>query len=261
MTKPLTPEDREFLAGYSPDDFAHPSLTVDVVVTTVKDGKLWVLLTKRTEAPERGFYALPGGFVALDESLDAAAARVLADKAGLSGVYLEQLYTFGAVDRDPRHRVVTVTYLALVPADRLTQHPANARLARIQVPWTGETGGPIHATAPTVRGYETYDDTELPLAFDHDAIIGLAVKRLRGKLNYAPVGYELLPRDFPLRDLQAIHEAVLDRRLNKDSFRRTILARGQVSSTGRLETGVKWRPAELYRFTATQPATQIGNKN
>jgi 8-oxo-dGTP diphosphatase len=243
VSKSLTPEDQEFLANYSPDDFAHPSLTVDVVVATVKDGALYGLLIKRSAAPERGRYALPGGFVALDESLEDATTRVLRDKVGLTDVYLEQLYTFGALGRDPRHRVVTVTYLALVPVALLATLPSDVTLARLDVSWKGETGGPAQALRVTFA-----DSSPLPLAFDHADILGLAVKRLRGKLNYSPVGYELLNQEFALRDLQAIHESILGHKLNKDSFRRTIIDRGQVEPTGQFEKDVKWRPAELYRF-------------
>jgi 8-oxo-dGTP diphosphatase len=112
-------------------------------------------------------------------------------------------------------------------------------VASLDVPWRGERGGPVTARAA---------GEELTLAFDHAEILGLSVKRLRGKLGYAPVGYELLPPNFTLRQLQDIHEAILGRALNKDSFRRQMLAGGQLRPTGRREAGVAYRPAELYRF-------------
>ncbi len=231
-------EDTKFLRDYDPSHYAHPSLAVDVVVATVLDGELHVVVVQRREAPQRGAWALPGGFVRLDEGLDEAAARVLEEKAGLHRVYVEQLYTFGEVARDPRTRVVTVTYLALVRAEDLNE--LDGTLARIEVPWEGERGGAIWAVV---------DDHEVTLAFDHAEIIGLAVKRLRGKLNYAPVGYELVDPRFTLRDLQAVHEAILGRHLNKDSFRRKIIDRGEAIPTGEMESGVSWRPAELYVFS------------
>lgn len=235
--------ERAFLASYDAGRFARPSVAVDVVVLTVIARALAALLVRRIEHPARGRFATPGGFVGLDESLDAAAARVLEAKAGLGGVSLEQLYTFGAVDRDPRTRVVSVAYYALVDADRLlaTVAPdANAILATLRVPWAGETGGAVIALDP--------DHRPLGLALDHVDILGMAVKRIRGKLDYAPIGFQLLPERFTLRELQAVHETVLGRALNKDSFRRRMLASGQLEATGIQESLVGHRPAELYRF-------------
>lgn len=176
------------------------------------------------------------------ESLDDAAARVLKNEAGLEGIFLEQLYTFGAPDRDPRTRVVTVAYVALVHgrafrAIDTAAHPVFT--ARLAVPWEGETGGPVDAIDASGR---------LELAFDHADILGMAVKRIRGKLDYTPIGFQLLPTQFTLRQLQHVHEVVLERPLNKDSFRRRMLASGQLEATGERQTDVDHRPAELYRF-------------
>jgi len=209
------------------------SVAVDVVLLALHDGAFAALLTPRREAPFAGQFALPGVLVGPAESLDDAAARALSDKAGLRGVYLEQLYTFGAPGRDPRSRTIAVAYVALVPWERLAAGSGDARLARLSVPWAGEEGGPV--------------DAGVPLAFDHAEILGLAVKRMRGKLEYTPVGYALLPPEFTLADLQAVHETVLGRKLNKDSFRRRMLASGELKPTGRQRTGVDHRPAMLYR--------------
>lgn len=235
--------ERDFLASYDASRFARPSLAVDVVVLTVTERKLAALLVRRTEHPALGRFATPGGFVGLDESLDDAAARVLATKAGLRGIFLEQLYTFGAVDRDPRTRVVSVAYYALIDVDRLW--PSIARdgdtvLATLGVPWPDEAGGPVAALDA--------EDGHLGLAFDHAEILGTAVKRIRGKLDYAPIGFQLLPERFTLRQLQSVHETVRGRTLNKDSFRRRMLASGQLEATGIQEGLVGHRPAELYRF-------------
>jgi 8-oxo-dGTP diphosphatase len=238
----------EFLAEYDAAEFSHPSLTVDVVLLTATSDALQVLLVRRERHPESGKWALPGGLVRLDESLDAAAARVLRDKAGLSGVFLEQLYTFGAVDRDPRTRVIAVFYYALVPGYRLVgavvPGGGQTRLARLAVPWSGEQGGSVQAIDA--------DDAGMPLAFDHSEILGMAVKRLRGKLDYAPIGFELLPEVFSLRELQQIHEVISGRRTNKDSFRRRMLASGQLEATGERNTEVANRPPELYRFRGVE---------
>ena len=236
-------EERAFLASYDAAEFPHPSVTVDVAPMTTAAGALHALLVRRADHPHKGCWALAGGFVGMKESLDAGAARVLAAKAGLSGIFLEQLYTFGAVDRDPRTRVISVAYYALVDEARLRRaRPARGEVlvARIDVPWADETGGSVRALDA--------EGTALPLAFDHADVLGLVVKRLRGKLDYAPIGFQLLPRRFTLRQLQEVHEAVLGRKLNKDSFRRSVLARGLVAATGEMEKDVPYRPAELYRY-------------
>jgi 8-oxo-dGTP diphosphatase len=242
--------DEEFLAGYEAGQFERPSVAVDVVVVTVAGGGLHCLLVRRAEPPQEGSWALPGGFVGFKEGLDEAAGRVLAVKGGVHHAYLEQLYTFGDPGRDPRTRVITVAYVALVDSARLSdvpgEQPGGVVVASLDVPWRGERGGPVTARAA---------GEELTLAFDHAEILGLSVKRLRGKLGYAPVGYELLPPNFTLRQLQDIHEAILGRALNKDSFRRRMLAGGQLRPTGRREAGVAYRPAELYRFVKTTPTT------
>lgn len=227
--------EEQFLESYDPSKFEHPSVTVDVALVSVSENKLRVLLLKRQEHPSKDRWALPGGFVRSNESLDQAAARVLEEKTGLRNFFLEQLYTFGEPKRDPRTRVITVAYYALVDHDKL-----KSDLATLVVPWEGETGGPV----------TIIDDRkeELPLAFDHGEILGMVVKRLRGKLNYAPIGFQLLPARFTLRNLQDIHETVLGRSMNKDSFRRRMLASGQLLPTGEREIQVGHRPAELYRF-------------
>ncbi len=235
-------EERAFLDAYDPAVFERPSLAVDVALLSVIDGGLEVALVERGEHPHRGRWALPGGFVRMDESLDRAANRVLREKAGLADVYLEQLYTFGEPDRDPRTRVVSVAYYALVDPARLAlTDEASLHFGRIVVPWEGETGGPVEARDRQGRG--------MPVAFDHADILGMAVKRIRGKLDYTPIGFQLLPETFTLRRLQDIHESILGRTLNKDSFRRRMLASGQLEATGKRETEVGHRPAELYRFT------------
>jgi 8-oxo-dGTP diphosphatase len=241
------PDETAFLAEYDAAEFPRPSLTVDVVLLTAVEGDLRALLLRRAQHPEAGKWALPGGFVHLDEGLDQAAARVLREKAGLDGVFLEQLYTFGDPARDPRTRVVTVAYYSLVTPARLAAAgiPGGeaATLARLRVPWEGETGGAVEALDAS--------GAALPLAFDHAAVLGLAVKRLRGKLDYAPIGFELLPDVFSLRALQQIHEVISGRRLNKDSFRRRMLASGQLVATGERRTDVEYRPPELYRHAGT----------
>ncbi len=229
----------EFLAAYDASVYPRPSLSVDVALISVVEAALETVLVRREEHPFRGCAALPGGFVGIDESLDGAAARVLRDKAGVSGVFLEQLYTFGAPDRDPRTRVVSVAYYALVDGRRFASIERSVG-ARLSVPWEGETGGPVEALDA--------DGKRLPLAFDHADMLGMAVKRIRGKLDYTPIGFQLLPERFTLRQLQRVYEVVLGRPLNKDSFRRRMLASGPLEATGERQKDVDHRPAELYRF-------------
>jgi 8-oxo-dGTP diphosphatase len=220
-------------------------VAVDVVVFTLVDDDLYTLLIHRDEQPFKGQWMLPGGVVQGKEDLLGAAKRVLKDKAGLTGVYLEQLYTYSDPKRDPRDRSVSVTHMALVSPDRfgtLRPHLQETTLARLVVPWEGEVGGPIEACS--------MEGKPISLAFDHADMIGLAVKRMRGKLNYTPVGYQLLPMSFSISQLQRVHEAILGRSLNKDSFRRRMLASGELEPIGESQSEVDHRPAALYQFMA-----------
>lgn len=236
-------DETDFLRGYDPNAFQRPSVAVDLILLGVRNGKPAVLLLKRDQQPYQGRWALPGGFVGIDETLDAAAERVLRQKAGIGHAYLEQLYSFGAVDRDPRMRIISVAYLAL-----LTETAFEAALqampallpAAIQVPWSGEAGGPVSVVSP--------ENGALTLAFDHADILATAVLRLRGKLDYSDVGFALLPELFTLRQLQDVHEAILGTSLNKPAFRRRLLDKGWLAATGAHEAGTAYRPAELYRF-------------
>jgi 8-oxo-dGTP diphosphatase len=217
------------------------AVAVDVALLSVLDGSLFTLLFRSPEAP--GEWSLPGVVVQRDEALDAAAARALATtQASLGDVFLEQLYTFGDPRRDPRGRVVTVAYYALVDRRRFeasSRGDADLVIGRILVPWEGQTGGPVDVVA----GSEP-----LALTLDHADILGMAVRRIRGKLDWSPIGFQLLGPTFTLLDLQRVHETVLGRPLNKDSFRRRMLASGQLEATGEMQRGVEHRPAELYRF-------------
>lgn len=235
-------EEREFLERYDAAAFPHPSVTVDVALMTVSEGRLKAFLVRRDRPPDRRRWSLPGGFVRMDESLDRAALRVLREKGGVEGVTPEQLYTFGEPHRDPRTRVITVVYYALVdssgPGFRGRSEPG-VRFAEICVPWRGGAGGAVAALDERGR--------RLELAFDHDEILGLVVKRLRGKLDYAPIGFEFLPGEFTLLQLQRVHEVIRGSRGDKASFRRRMLDSERLVATGRKERGVGHRPAEFYR--------------
>lgn len=246
-------DESTFLQAYDPTAYEPLSVAVDLILMSVVDGAPAALLVRRAEHPHLGRWSLPGGFVKPDESLDDAAHRVLATRAHMAGAYVEQLYSFGAVDRDPRMRIVSIAYFALLPADRFAaalKASPDLMLARIAVPWPGESGGPVTAQSP--------DGDPLPLAFDHADILGLAMLRLRGKLDYSAVAFALLPELFTLRALQDVHEAILGMPLNKPGFRRRMLDRGWLEATGARETGASFRPAELFRYRPTEPINPRG---
>jgi len=203
-----------------------PAITVDLVIFSVRAHDLNVLLVRRADAPFRGRWALPGGFGRPNESLDDAARRQLEEETGVRDVYLEQLYTFGAPRRDPRGRVISVAYFALAAASVNAQ----ASGPGVEVAW--------HAL------------DKLPeLAFDHGEIVRYALQRLRYKLEYTSVGFELLPNEFTLTELQTAYEIVLGEKLDKRNFRRRILEAGILAETSRYrESDGQGRPARLYCY-------------
>ncbi len=209
-------------------EYFHPAVTVDCVVFGLdfEEAELKVLLIRRKGEPFAGKWALPGGFVREEESLEEAARRELAEETGLGEVYLEQLYTFGKPKRDPRERVISVAYFALVKSREATLRAATDAADAAWFP---------AAKAPR-------------LAFDHEAILDTALTRLKGKVRYQPVGFELLPPKFTLTQLQRLYEIVLGRPLDKRNFRKKVLATRLLVGLGEKEKGVAHRAAQLYRF-------------
>ena len=213
-----------------PHTYQYPraALTVDCAVFGFDDGELKLLLIQRGLEPFKGRWALPGGFVRVDETLDEAARRELAEEAGLKDVWLEQLYTFSAVDRDPRERVVSVAHYALV---KLTAHDAKAATDAADAKW--------------------FPVSRVPkLAFDHAEILAAALARLKAKVLYQPIGFELLPPKFTLSQLQHLYEAVLETELDKRNFRKRILSFGLVIPLKETQMAGRHRPAQLFRFDA-----------
>ena len=207
-------------------EYPRPALAVDCVVFGYEEEALRVLLIQRAAPPFEGGWALPGGFVHVDESVDDAAVRELREETGVSRLYLEQLYTFGAIDRDPRERVVSVAYFALV---KMSEHEVRG------------------ATDARDAAWFAIDD--LPtLAFDHDRIFEMALERLRGKVHYQPIGFELLPKKFTLTQLQRLYEVVLGEPLDKRNFRKRVLAMGFLEELDEVQQDVAHRAARLYRF-------------
>ncbi len=219
---------RDLPENYNPADYGRPSVTVDVVIFSLVAEDLQVLLIKRKHSPFAGMWAIPGGFVRMDEALEAAAARELAEETAVTDVYMEQLYTFGEPHRDPRTRVITVAYFALVPYDAIHHQP-------------GED-------AAETAWFSVFD---LPkLAFDHREILEYALTRLRYKLEYTSVGFQLLPDEFTLSELQRAYEIILHEPLDKRNFRRKILAADILEETGNKRKSGEGRPAKLYRYRA-----------
>ena len=206
--------------------FPRPALTVDCVVFGFDDAKLKILLVQRGLEPFKGRWALPGGFAHIDETLDDAARRELQEETSLQDVFLEQLYTFGALDRDPRGRVISVAYYALVD---LAGHPA-----------IGATDADAAAWFPLPK--------LPPLAFDHGRIVAKAVERLRAKVRYEPLGFELLPGKFALSQLQTLYEAVTQSSIDKRNFRKKILAMDVLTPLNEFAAQGAHRPAQLFRF-------------
>ena len=211
-----------------PHTYQYPraALTVDCVVFGYDEGELKVLLIERGLEPFKGRWALPGGFVRVEETLDEAARRELAEEARLNDVFLEQLYTFGTVDRDPRERVVSVAYYALV---KLSDHRAKASTDAANAEWFAISQAP-------------------KLAFDHREILAVAFARLKGKVRYQPIGFELLPPKFTLSQLQHLYEAVLETELDKRNFRKKVLSFRLLVPLQETQMAGRHRPDQLFRF-------------
>lgn len=206
-------------------EYPHPAVTTDIVIFTIRDKQLKLLLIMRGGEPFRGEWALPGGFIQMDEDLESGARRELEEETGIEDVYLEQLYTFGAVQRDPRERVITVAYYALIPSDQLQLRAATDAEA---VGW--------------------FEIDELPkLAFDHQEIVDMAHQRLVAKLDYSTIAFQFMADEFTLSELQEVYEIILREDIDKRNFRKWVLALERVEETGNLRREGAHRPAKLYR--------------
>src|SRR6185295_1932291 len=209
-------------------EYERPGLTVDCVIfgLDLESASLNVMLIERDLEPFAGMWAIPGGFVRLGETLQAAALRELKEETGIEDVFLEQLYSFGDPKRDPRGWVVSVAYYALVSPER---HPVQAATDAREARWFAVDQVPR-------------------LAFDHAEILAVALERLRGKLTYAPIGFELLPQKFTIKQLQRLYEIVLGRQLDNRNFRKKNFAMDVLRELGEMQKGVPHRAARLYKF-------------
>jgi len=207
-------------------EYPRPALTVDCVIFAWDDQSIKVLLIERAGEPFKGKWAFPGGFVDMDETTETAAKRELQEETGIDNMYLEQLYTFSKVDRDPRGRVVSVAYFALV------------KLSDYQV-----------VAASDANRAEWFAIDQVPaLAFDHQDIYEVAIERLRNKIRYQPVGFELLPEKFTLSQLQSLYESILGKELDKRNFRKKIVGMSMLVDCQERQKGVAHRAAKLYSF-------------
>lgn len=229
--EPYCKEEQDFLREYNPNQFSTIAVTVDAVILGIEkdntdnyrkldEQSIKVLLVKREEYPYKDCYSLPGGFVLDEETLEDSLRRTLKKKTGLTNVYSEQLYTFGEVDRDPRMRVISCAYISL-----LDTHKAKIRDAM----W---------------MNLEHIQD--IPMAFDHGNIIGEAIKRLRGKINYTDIVFHMMPEEFTISELQQVYEKILGEKLLAPAFRRTIS--DKLEDTGKMTKNAGHRPSRLFRY-------------
>ena len=203
--------------------FKKPSVTADIVIFTIKDNDLKVLLVKRKIAPFKDNWALPGGFVRIDESLEDAAKRELKEETGVKDVYLEQLFSFGDPKRDPRGRVITIAYIALINSENIK----------------------LKATTD-VSDAQWFSIKKIPqLAFDHKKILDYSLKRLKWKFEYTTIAFSLLPKKFTMSDLQKIYEIVFNKKFDKRNFSKKISSLDIVKEEG-IKKDVSHRPPMLY---------------
>lgn len=210
------------------NNFFKSAFSVDNVIFGFDEGDLKVLLIKRGTAPFQGLWALPGDLVYPNEDLDTAANRVLEELTGLEKVYLEQVHTFGAVDRHPLGRVITIAYFSLIKIADFT--PTASSFAQ------------------TVKWHSVSSAKKTKLAFDHNTILDTCFNALQHQVRIRPIGFELLPPKFTLTELQHLYEAVLDTELDKRNFRKKILSMSLLIDLDELQEGVPHRPAKLYKF-------------
>jgi len=207
-------------------DYLKPAVTADIIVFTIKENDLKVLLIKRKIEPFKGKWAIPGGFVHLNENLEQAAKRELEEETGVKEVYLEQLYTFGDVHRDPRGRVITVSYFALINSEKSKQKLKAS------------------TDASEARWFST---SFLPsLSFDHNKILEYAIKRLKWKFEYTTIAFSLLPKKFTLTQLQKIYEIVFNKEFDKRNFRKKLFSLNILEPTKEIQEDVSYRPPKLY---------------
>lgn len=264
--------EEEFLSHYNPDEFDRFSITIDVLVISISDEEstnyrktsekvMSILLVKRNNFPFKDKWCLPGGFIRVDEELESAPARILENETNVKDIYLEQLYTFGGVKRDPRMRVISTTYMALVDKNRMNTELKNeAKWFNLSV---NEENNLIHLTLTngdtvitavvkktlrekTTDRYEFSIVENDSIAFDHPLVIVSGIERLKNKIEYTDVVFNMMPKYFTLGELQKVYEVILNKKLLDPAFRRIIA--NKVEETDEMKTGGGHRPSRLFKY-------------
>ena len=272
MDKKIYHSEDEFLKNYDSSKFEKLSMTADTLIFSVADEevsnyrklpekKFSVLLVKRDNYPFKDKWCIPGGFVGIKETIDDAAKRILEIETNLHDIYMEQLYTFGSVDRDPRMRVISTAYMALVDKNRLKDHlSSNASWFQmniledekeIQVTFDNEVEN-FSITVekvlknPTSDRYEYVVKKNSSLAFDHAKVIVSGISRLKNKVGYTDIVFNMMPKYFTLGELQQVYEVILGKKLLDPAFRRII--KDKVEKTDKMQTGGGHRPSVLFQY-------------
>lgn len=284
--------EEEFLASYKPGDYERPSNTVDMLLFTTGEERkenvrkdsgflLKVLLVKRKDHPYIHHWALPGGFVNIDEDIETAAYRELKEETNVENVYMEQLYTFGAVNRDPRMRIIDIAHMALVPPCSIKPVAGddaedvawffvkkeripgkNGESCELLTVWNDELGikGQYKVfVRQRKNGVVMVSKSEVVpvdgiLAFDHAEIINMGIDRLRNKIEYTPIAFNILPEKFTLNEVQQVYEAIFGRTFTKQNFRVWITRFAKMRETGETQKKVGHRPASLYTYEGYVPS-------
>lgn len=264
--------EEEFLKKYNPEEFDRLSLTTDILVISISDEeidnyrktsdkKMSILLVKRNNYPFKDRWCLPGGFLRIDEDLEKCPARILKDETNISDIYLEQLYTFGSVTRDPRMRVVSTSYMALIDKKSIKNELKNgAKWFDLKIDEHDNiiditlTNGDLTLTSSirkilrekTTDRYEFEIVSNDSIAFDHPLVIVSGIERLKNKINYTDVVFNMMPKYFTLGELQKVYEVILNKKLLDPAFRRIIA--NKVVETDEMKTGGGHRPSRLFRY-------------
>ncbi|MBQ5332182.1 MAG: NUDIX hydrolase [Oscillospiraceae bacterium] len=229
--------EQEFLNSYDKSIYEKPSVAVDLLVFTIEDDRLKIVLVERDEHPFKNTLSLPGVFVGINETLDEAAARGIAEEAGLRDIYFEQLYTWGDLDRDPRMRIISVSYLSLTSSEKL-DITAGSRTASVKL-----------------IDVDKLLRSDIPLAFDHRKIIEYGRERIKNKVQYSRIAFEFLPEEFTLPKLQRVYEILLGKPLYKANFRRKIAP--LIEETDHMTSGDAHRPSKFYRQRTDSPDIEL----
>lgn len=264
--------EEEFLKAYNPEDYDRLAVTTDILILSISDEvqsnyrksskkHMSVLLVKRDDYPFKDKWCLPGGFLKIDEDLEECPKRILKQETGLHDIYLEQLYTFGAVDRDPRMRIISTSYMALIDKNRLTDK-LNENTSWFNIKYFEEENSVLvvldndkeqikfkikkELKELTTDRYKFKIEENEDLAFDHPLVIWSGIERLKNKVNYTDVVFNMMPELFALGDLQQVYEVILNKKLLDPAFRRIIA--NKVEKTEFVQSGAGHRPSALFRY-------------